>query len=592
MNLILNLHKELFLQLLEKRLIHREINYYDSFSSIAEELLKLNADINFSKETTAKILERSREDYLKLLKYSIKRNILSKYNNSFKNDFKRVLKLLSDSCIEFDYIDIVLDTVLKKISLNYFKEVQFVLDNEKRMDFKDIKLLVNDVFQEICQRNIPIETVRHFIKADSENICIKLNEICSQESESQVTYALFNVKVPDSIINEAHFSIQNILFIKCFDKDLNLVDESIPSNFQIEPFESLLRKNNFKPYGKKIFSGLYLVDLSTIEGFDNYSKIRLVTSIMESELLYFSKLSKKPVGKLYHPTSVIYHENSENISYFSISEKPVQNLKNQSSKFQKDKEDFLEYYIDLTFREGKNITSLKSIFNLLNLLDSVENLTSGNKLVILWSCMEKVAVDMNEKSIISKIIKLNIKATAMYSLKNDLNHIWYQIKNDDVLISLFFDAVKDTTGGKSKYKYDAQKFVELLRGMNEDDQKKIKEVSLILYADIYELLESLSTKNKLVDYIKQKEDSVAHEFTRIYRHRNLLVHTNTEDVKNIEFYIQALSKYLNSLISIMIHYSLRNKNITIKDVLYSIDSTYIFLRIVLKIFQLNLRQKI
>lgn len=114
MNLILNLHKELFLQLLEKRLIHREINYYDSFSSIAEELLKLNADINFSKETTAKILERSREDYLKLLEYSIKRNILTKYNNSFKNDFKRVLKLLSDSCIEFDYIDIVLDTILKK----------------------------------------------------------------------------------------------------------------------------------------------------------------------------------------------------------------------------------------------------------------------------------------------------------------------------------------------------------------------------------------------------------------------------------------------------------------------------------------------
>ena len=79
---------------------------------------------------------------------------------------------------------------------------------------------------------------------------------------------------------------------------------------------------------------------------------------------------------------------------------------------------------------------------MLNLLDSVENLTSGNKLVILWSCMEKVAVDMNEKSIISKIIKLNIKATAMYSLKNDLNHIWYQIKNDDVLISLFLMLLK------------------------------------------------------------------------------------------------------------------------------------------------------
>ena len=121
------------------------------------------------------------------------------------------------------------------------------------MDFKDIKLLVNDVFQEICQRNIPIETVRHFIKADSENICIKLNEICSQESESQVTYALFNVKVPDSIINEAHFSIQNVLFIKCFDKDLNLVDESIPSNFQIEPFESLLRKTILSLMVKKSF---------------------------------------------------------------------------------------------------------------------------------------------------------------------------------------------------------------------------------------------------------------------------------------------------------------------------------------------------
>ena len=69
--------------------------------------------------------------------------------------------------------------------------------------------------------------------------------------------------------------------------------------------------------------------------------------------------------------------------------------------------------------------------------------------------------------------------------------------------------------------------------------------------------------------------SVVHNLNSIYRVRNDLVHNGGIISSEKENQIRYLQKYLNHFVGILIYYMKRNEAVTIPEILYSIDNTYV-----------------
>jgi len=209
----LKISQQYFIDLLKHRLKNKNITTHDNFFSVAKEYIQLVNDIKSSSEYTSKLLERSLEDYKKLLIFSVKKNILYKNHTTFTKDFQSLLEISSDNSCSNEYLGITVNTFLKKFENTYFEEVDKLLKSGKRIDFIDIKCLVDEFFQELIVREIPIETVNNLIHHDPENFILKLNH--NTEISGNSKYVLLKIEVPEEIKADRYFYLNEILFRNC-----------------------------------------------------------------------------------------------------------------------------------------------------------------------------------------------------------------------------------------------------------------------------------------------------------------------------------------------------------------------------------------
>jgi len=575
-----NLEREYFLDLLNNKIRRKSISTHDNFFGVAREFIQLNRDIQISSEKTSSLLEKSRENYKELLAFSIKKNILFKYKSLFQADFKELLKVIQTCPCDYEYLGIVLNTFLKKVEKEYFKAIHKLLDSNERVEFEDIKTLVDDFFQEIIIREIPIETVKPLLKKYPEEFLLKLNtNLNLGKAISDDTYVLLKINTPDEIRKDTHFYLNEILFTKLFDNNYKLINNnhrelSIDVIKKIE--NKVINENIPDKYSKKK-SEVYIINLGKVNGFDNFSKIIILEKMLDNNFKYFHMMNSQKDSNVCHPLAIIYNINTDTHKLYMIPKNTSNLLKNQTNKFIKDKNDFLNEFIQISFNGGQEISTYQAIFRLINLLDNSDNLTPENQLIILWSCMEKIIINIEGGSIIQKVVKINQQANVMYSIKNKMNIIWHEIIRKDMpeVLKIFDKAIVSKEGGRSKYTYDPINLIDVIQILSDDEKKIILENSKTLGINILEFEKIiLKSKTALKTFLRQEEDLIKHEFTRIYRHRNLLVHTNIDNIDNIYIHIQILQKYLYALLSILIHYTLRNNTVSIKDILYSIDLTY------------------
>jgi hypothetical protein len=566
------LHKVLFTDLLEKIIVSNDNCLYDSPFTLVEEYLNLEKDIDNANQKTKDLLIKSRNDYILDLKNLISVSPFLKYKNIYYSDLKTIVSLLTQNELDYHLLKMVLDTFLKKRKINYFKNIQNILDENSRVDFKEITILVDYVLQEIKSHNFSIEKIKSTLKycEDKTKVCLDIQKVFDDHVEKEYPLCLLKIHVPAELEDKNEIYVNEQVLYKVFNSEWELVQNQFTSSFGEDLQEFFITKGNYKKYSGN--SNLYLFNSEGFEGADYQTKIRKMVQSINRQLMWVTSRGDGRKRGIVHNTAFTFlREDPTDFRVFNVS---VPIPKSRSlEKHESDIEEFYNEYIIALHKNKNEIDSFKVIYNLLNLIENTTEMTLENQLVILWSCLEKICVDLNKNTIISKVLSICSRAHLMYVLKQDLNEIWNSITLNEFHINLdvFKDVVIDENG---KLKYKPADLLEILINMEDEDKDIIMGRDISLVAKIHCLVENTKSVENIKKYLELEEQRVGQNIRRIYRHRNILTHTNLYQNINIDYFVWKLKGYLFSLISIIIHYTLRNPLLTIKDIIYSIDKTY------------------
>ncbi len=578
-----NLHNQYFNELLKYKIKYNELITYDSFFELIEEYLAIEKSIDNSNENTAKILEKSRKQYLNDIEEIIKYSPFKKYENIYKNDLSVILDLLKKEKTDLNKLKINLTTLSKKRTHQYFDEVYYILNSNKRINFEEIPTLVDNVIREIQFHQISFENLKHYIKnlKEDQHICQKLSSevLNSKKEDDKKTYGILNIWLPKNLDDKEIIHINGTKLIKIFDNKLLPIDIDQFSDDIKSVQQTILQKNILSKYGKNL-TGIYIFELSTQLGTDDHSKIRNLTSYLEEELSYFNLIDLQPRKNTVHNLAVLFRS-EEDFSFYSLKNKPVQDNPAKTKRFNKDKSEFISAYIEDSFISTRGSSSFKAIYNLIDLIENSNNMTPNNRLISLWACLEKICVDLDEKSVIQRVLSTTEKSHLLYTVKKDLNSIWHGLVKNKFheKINKINNLVISTETGNDGVKYPKYQPIELincLKKLSDEDKKIIQTDDILLFAEIAIFLTNISSKEHIKKYLDREKYLVSQDINRIYRHRNILTHSNYDNIKNVEYFVSKLNQYINALISILIHYTMRNKSVSIKDIIFSIDSSFDF----------------
>lgn len=569
-----SLHKILFTHLLEKNITSNEDCTYDSPFTLVEEYLNLEKDIENANQKTKDLLTRSRTDYIKDLKNLILNSPFLKYKNIYYSDLKTIIDLLEKEEIDYHLLKTILSTFLKKRKIHFFSNVQNILDENNRIDFEEIIILVDNVLQEIQSHKFSIEKIKFTYKycEDKTKICMDLHKIFEESDNKGYPFCLLKIHVPADLEDKNEIYIGGKILYKIFDADWNLIQNQFTTKFKKELEEFFITKEMNKKYNWK--SNLYLFDTELFEGADYQTKVRKMVQNINRQLMWVTSRTDGRKRGIVHNTVYTFLKDDPTSFRSFILSTPIPTKNKTTEKHELDIEEFYNKYTTALHKNKNEIDSFKVIYNLLNLIENTTEMTLENQLVILWSCLEKICVDLNKNTIISKVLSICTNAHLMYVLKQDLNRIWNSFTQNNLHNTL--DIIKDNVliqeGQMIKYK--PVELLEILKNLPADEQAKIKDLDISLAAKIHCLVKNTESGDNIKKYLNNEKNRVEQNIRRIYRHRNILTHTNLNQNFNIEYFVGKLKGYLFSLISIIIHYTLRNPDLTIKDIIYSIDKTY------------------
>ncbi|MFM9532566.1 hypothetical protein [Lysinibacillus sp. IITD104] len=571
----MSLHTTLFIELLESKLETKDDLKFDSFFMLIEEYLNLEIDLDNATKETIKLLQRAREDYLEDILFEIDNSPYLKYRNFYTDDLKVIKAMLQNCNLDYEMIKIVFTTFHKKRTVNYFGNLNEMLEKNKRIDFEDIFKLVDNLLQEIIYHNFSYEKIRVIIKhSDNKNkVCKEIQNIYDESKDKKYPLCLINAEVPKELEDKEVLIVENIKLYKIFNEKWEFTNSQFAQLYKDSLEEYFLKKDNKSKYNFK--GSLYIFETYNLNGADYQTRIRKAVRSLEVNLKGLMSRTGQRKKNIIHNTAFTFLEDSPtNYKRLNVSigsSKYVSIHKNRSIN---DIEEFYKHYVISYYQENNNYTSFRTIYNLLDLIKNASEMTLENKLVILWSCIEKICVDLNMRSIINKVVTITSKSHLMYILKRDLNEIWQELVQygyNEKIASL--KNVGISQSGEIN-KYNPELLLTAIKEMKEAEKKVIIDENIILAAKIYVFQENVKDNQSIKEYLLKEKLLVQQNIRRIYRHRNILTHTHNQESFNLQYFTDLLEKYLNGLLSTIIHYTLRNPNVTIKDIIYSIDKTY------------------
>lgn len=569
------LHKKLFVELLKAKLETKEEIKYDSFFTLIEEYLNIEKSIENATTETVAYLMRAREDYIKDILFEIESSPFFKFKNFYTGDLLTIKNIITAQDINYELLKIIFTTFHKKRTVNYFINIQRILDNERRIDFKFVFILVDNLLQEIKYHNFSYEKIKSLLKKseDEFNICLDIQNSYDTNNETNYPLCLIKVEVPTEIEDKNIFIIDNIKFYRIFDSEWNLHSNIYTDSYKSYFEEFFITNDNKKNYKSK--GNMYLFETETIEGADYQTRIRKATNTIESNLkglISHTGIRKKNI--VHNIAYTFTSKEPNNYWRFNIIVASTKYVSANKKRNKRDIKDFRQYYLQSFQKENFKLDSFKTIYNLLDLIDNASEMTLENRLVILWSCLEKICVDLNKKAIIQKVLSVITKSHLMYVLKEDLNDIWHGIIEKDlhIEIDVFKEAIVDPTADFIKYK--PKELCAILKEMTPEHKAHILEKDIILTGMIDAFQNNTQNKECIKKYLKMEKSRVEQKIRRIYRHRNILTHTHAQQDFDVIYFVEMLEKYLSGLISIIIHYTLRNPELNIKDIIYAIEQTF------------------
>ncbi|CAM3887676.1 hypothetical protein HAHI6034_12030 [Hathewaya histolytica] len=238
-----------------------------------------------------------------------------------------------------------------------------------------------------------------------------------------------------------------------------------------------------------------------------------------------------------------------------------------------DIKDFISYR-DKVYAKGVGIDEIPNIQRTINIIKGQKKQSKENRLINLWSVLEYMLTFHRGDSIIAKAKDIIPKVCCLYVLKDKINLFWNSLNQyKSSSYEIIGEVIKSCRVYEDEYRYDLEKFISFvcIRGENIVKEFEFNDVLKRGIAEIGSLLFDVKNRSNL---IRKLSIEVEMDLIRIYRCRNILIHSGNRDIKNINYKTLRLYQYNNNILGLIIHYKRNNPSLTIEEILNSIEYTY------------------
>lgn len=296
-----------------------------------------------------------------------------------------------------------------------------------------------------------------------------------------------------------------------------------------------------------------------VKAFDSYS---LIVNLMDS---YDYKINEK-ISAVSADKRVI------NFNIQSNDNKII--LPKIDSREHNDLQDFLKYRIAVY--ENNIITGeISSIERCLNILKNHNYENEENMLINLWNALEYILSYYSGESIISKARFIIPKLMCLYYLKDKLNVFWNTLLTSRNYEDDVKEFIEQSKSDIDPNKYDMNDLLVSIEKKGEILCNRFGTNKQVISRKYFEIGSILACETDLKKEIELLHNKIEYDVVRIYRTRNILVHSGNLTNTNILLKNARLMQYISNLTGVILHYKMKNNNHTIAEILYSIPETYV-----------------
>jgi len=238
-----------------------------------------------------------------------------------------------------------------------------------------------------------------------------------------------------------------------------------------------------------------------------------------------------------------------------------------------DLNDFLKYRKE-AYQKKSAMGEIFTIERSLNILKNGNYENDANTLINLWNVLEYILSYYSGGSIISKARNLVPKLMCLYYLKDKLNVFWNTLLMSRRYLQPVEEFIQNSRHDDYPDKYDIFKLINNIEKSGEELSSNFGTNKNILDRKYKEIGAIITRKTKLHDEIKELHEKIEYDIVRIYRTRNILVHSGNITRTNILLKNARLMQYISNLMGVILHYKMKNSNHSISEILYSIPETY------------------
>lgn len=534
--------------------------FMPSIRELLIDYIEIHEDINTNLQLDK--LSNARNEHLEAMVYYIKSNILFEDSPYSKELGLLVFQLENkkENLLYYSQVFTLCNSLIKKIDrANIYSQI--VEQVKKYTRFNQVEKAIHFIINELLYDGYSLKYLNSWYNSNlgrtniaEPNINNVLNMFAQLKQEDEKFIYYINVL-------ENKYFIENKLNI-----DFNLT----LSKIEEEGLKSVVNKTflqNAKGYNicnieiqaKDYYKGLDNI----INSINSYFQMINYVSLSDMKLFMDRIICAKPDGTF---------ENIR-IKEDQISHDAEILFDNTENREIQDVEDFIRYR-GKVFTENINSQEVFNIQRALNIIKSQITQSQENKIINLWAVLEYLLTFKESGgSIISKVKDIVPKVVSLYFLKDKINVFWshiYEQKNRDIpIINEFLQCKKRD----DNYQYDLNKLIQFISHKGKSLISDL-EFSAILSKEIAEIGLFLEKPKDLAKQIELRNKEINYDLVRIYRARNMLIHSGRETKTDLNCKALRLYKYNNNLIGLIIYYMCENPHYRITEILNSIDYTY------------------
>lgn len=529
--------------------------YRPNFIEIITDYIEIYED--YKNNSYNEKLKKSLTEYLNVISFNIKYFPL-KNHTILKSDFDLLISFINAETADYKKIYISLHSLKKK--MEYLNLIELIISEVKsKENFSSIDELSFLFINEILSMGYSLQFLDKWINEVKLVNSITTDNIDSKLSlferlyfkKNEFTYYL-NIHNNNSLLEG-----EQCIFNDKEDNKINILKVS----FEDVPKNSFLQNSkNYDVFKVKIkvmdiFKGIEIIKNAINEYFQLISFINKLDSDMVLEKMIV-------VDEKGYIQNLSFEEYDKRILFSGTEIKEKQDIN-----------DFIDYR-NKALKANKYQNDLLIIQRALNIVRTQMEQTKENRLINLWSVIEYILTFNEGKSIIGKVKDTIPKLICCYFIKDKINSFWQEVltinpKKYEIINEIRENCKKSDTS----LEYDLNNFLTYL---NTKDGALISELDNFstLQRDIAfigEFITNKETRKKQIDFLYQE---IENDIIRIYRTRNVIVHSGYETNTNIDLKNVRLYKYCNHLLGVLVYFKNKNPNFTIQEILNSIHFTY------------------